>query len=640
MRIKKVLLQNFRGYRSRVEIHFDQFTALIGRNDAGKSTVLEALDYFFENSKPDQGDASVGGDARRVLIGVVFDQLPSEITLDRGARSTFAAEHLLNEDGDLEIHKIFSLVAQRPGSPKIFARAVHPTAEITEGLLQKSNADLKALVREMGFENDCNLNENPSMRQAVYRNLEGKLGLSLQNVSLNDDNGKAIWGAIQLRMPLYALFRSDRASSDQDPEVQNPMKLAVQKALAEIQGDLAAIVEQVRARAEETARRTLEQLQATYPDLADSLTPQFRSPSWANLFKVDLESDDGIPLNKRGSGVRRLILLSFFQAEAERKRREAAEGVFDGEVPVIYAIEEPETSQHPDNQRRIVSALLEVAGGGDQVIVTTHVPALAELMPLKSLRFIDRGQDSHVRIRSGNPDVYAEVAQALGVFPDPIRVESVKVAVLVEGKTDIDALLSLSNVLSNSGFLPKLDHNKIFWAIGGGDTLKDWVERDYLSSLNLPQVIIFDSDRTSAELPAHETKQKQIRDINAWANRSAFMTRKREVENYVHLETIDRLSTGLIKFPEGFDLDYGDLPSAFAEAMRNAIDKDGLRFEATDHQGERIKATKRYTKHILSSFVMRNMTAEEIIERSQYEVDGERKCEVLEWFRAIHGYIG
>lgn len=102
------------------------------------------------------------------------------------------------------------------------------------------------------------------------------------------------------------------------------------------------------------------------------------------MFKLELESDDQVPLNKRGSGVRRLILLSFFQAEAARLR-EKRQGENLNRVPVIYAVEEPETSQHPDNQERIIRAFREVAEGGDQVLLTTHVPGLAGLLPLDSL---------------------------------------------------------------------------------------------------------------------------------------------------------------------------------------------------------------------------------------------------------------
>ena len=88
-------------------------------------------------------------------------------------------------------------------------------------------------------------------------------------------------------------------------------------------------------------------------------------------------------------------------------------------MPVIYAIEEPETSQHPDNQERIIRAFREVAEGDDQVLLTTHVPGLAGLLPVGSLRFIDDDPDTaQVRIRAGDPDVFAEIAETLGVLPD------------------------------------------------------------------------------------------------------------------------------------------------------------------------------------------------------------------------------
>ena len=47
MQIKSVILENFRGYRDRRTINISDFTAFIGKNDVGKSTVLEALDIFF-----------------------------------------------------------------------------------------------------------------------------------------------------------------------------------------------------------------------------------------------------------------------------------------------------------------------------------------------------------------------------------------------------------------------------------------------------------------------------------------------------------------------------------------------------------------------------------------------------------------
>lgn len=51
MKIKKVILTNFRGYKSTTEINFNDLTVFVGRNDVGKSTILEALDLFFNEGK-------------------------------------------------------------------------------------------------------------------------------------------------------------------------------------------------------------------------------------------------------------------------------------------------------------------------------------------------------------------------------------------------------------------------------------------------------------------------------------------------------------------------------------------------------------------------------------------------------------
>ncbi|GBD95464.1 hypothetical protein BMS3Abin06_00336 [bacterium BMS3Abin06] len=89
--------------------------------------------------------------------------------------------------------------------------------------------------------------------------------------------------------------------------------------------------------------------------LASQLNPQFTAPKWESLFKASITGDDDIPINKRGSGVKRLILLNFFRAKAEQVAREKVRH------DIIYAIEEPETSQHPNNQRMLLRALSDLS---------------------------------------------------------------------------------------------------------------------------------------------------------------------------------------------------------------------------------------------------------------------------------------
>jgi putative ATP-dependent endonuclease of the OLD family len=49
---QSVIIENFYGYKNRTEFVVEEkLTGLIGKNDAGKSTVLEALEIFFNSEQ-------------------------------------------------------------------------------------------------------------------------------------------------------------------------------------------------------------------------------------------------------------------------------------------------------------------------------------------------------------------------------------------------------------------------------------------------------------------------------------------------------------------------------------------------------------------------------------------------------------
>ena len=190
-------------------------------------------------------------------------------------------------------------------------------------------------------------------------------------------------------MPLYSLFQSDRKNSDGDSEVQNPMKLAVQEILKDpiLKASLDKVAQEVEKKLTDVSAKTLEKLNEMNPEIADSLTPIIPSPDslkWIDVFKsVSIACDEDIPINKRGSGVKRLVLLNFFRAEAERRKREE-------NIPsIIYAIEEPETSQHPNHQRKLIEAFIELASAEKtQIILTTHSPSIVKLLDFEHLQLI------------------------------------------------------------------------------------------------------------------------------------------------------------------------------------------------------------------------------------------------------------
>ena len=110
MTIKQLYLRNFRGY-SEIRIPFDDsFNVIIGRNDIGKSTILEALEIFFNNQvvSIQLDDLNVNSNDKTIVIGVVLKVDPEMgIILDETHKTTLEQESLLNKDGYLEIHKVW-----------------------------------------------------------------------------------------------------------------------------------------------------------------------------------------------------------------------------------------------------------------------------------------------------------------------------------------------------------------------------------------------------------------------------------------------------------------------------------------------------------------------------------------------------
>lgn len=534
IKLKKIIIENFRSYRSRTEIDFDNLTTIIGKNDAGKSTVLEALEIFFNNSlvKIDKEDACVHNTDKKVVIGCLFSDLPQQIILDETANTNLTDEFLLNEDGMLEIHKIYDC-EKSSITPEVFISSLYPNEAIDGGkyLIQLTQTELQRKVRTLDIEEGPqDLRSNPIMRKEIFQSI-GVDNLSTQLISLAKGNGKNVWDKIKLQLPIYSLFQSDRPSLDGDSEVQDPMKLAVKEALESVESQLEAIKRKVEEKALEVAKDTLEKLREMDPALANELNPKFsEEPKWDKIFKLTLDGDNNIPVNKRGSGARRLILLNFFRAAAERKN--------EGSRTIIYAIEEPETAQHPSNQMLLADAFLKLSeSGNSQIILTTHVPNFASLLPSDSIRFIqniDRGC-KEVIDASQNSDVLKLVAETLGVLPQPI-ITGVRLAVFVEGPHDVVAIKDLSEIISqvNPLILNLHECTEVIVLPSGGNTLGGWVDNQYLKALGIPEFHLYDRDEKTP--PKYLQWCEKIIARNDGSN--AFLTNKREMENYIHPQAI------------------------------------------------------------------------------------------------------
>lgn len=621
MRLVKVTVENFRCYEMPISVRFDNLTALVGRNDVGKSSIMDALAIFFEVTKPDRDDACKTGDATQMRITCEFDNL-QQVILDAEYETSLSSEYLLNEAGNLEIRKTYNGNLATPKLSAVEAIALHPSARGYDDLLALKRVDLIGRAGELGVDlTSVNRQANAPIRRAIWAACENLL-LTQSRIQLDAEGGRQAWTALGPFLPTFALFKSDRASTDQDSEAQDPLKAAIREAVKDVEDKLQEVKAHVESEVRKIAQATVDKLREMDPSIADTLDPIITTKSWESLFQTSITGDQGIPLNKRGSGVKRLVLLNFFRAKAERSASEATSG------SIIYAIEEPETSQHPRNQRLLLHALRDLSvGEGKQVIVTTHTPMLARCLPDSSLRFIERGDDGLRTISAGGEGTSARIAQSLGVLPD----HTVKLFIGVEGPHDIEFLKGIARMLRAGGEpAPDLDSleldGEIIFFPFGGSNLALWASR--LRHLNRPELHICDRDQAPPLEPRYAV---HVAEVNTRPGCHAIVTAKREMENYLHPRAICEAyaANGIVlELAERF-ADFDDVPVLVAQAVHMASGSETEWHALSEvSQKDKVKSVKRQ----LNRQVLNHMSPERL---SYCDISGE----VRGWLTRIEQMI-
>jgi putative ATP-dependent endonuclease of the OLD family len=613
MKLKELKIKKFRCYREEFSVGLGSLTALIAKNDIGKSSILEALNAFFNLDKLEAGDRSVGlRSSDNIEITCVFNKIPTELIIHTDNLISPVNEYLLNSDDCLEVTKVYSGAALK--CEEIFINAVHPTAESFDNLFSLTIAQLRTRARNLNVNlNGVNETIKSAIRHAIWLSVSNS-DLNMQSVRLEIKS--KIWKPLQNVMPLFQLFKSDRPSSDQDAEAQDPIKFAIKEALKERGEELDRIGDFVKQQVEEVTRMTIEKLREMDPELASQLNPNFSSFNWSKVFSVSLTNEDQIPLNKRGSGVRRLFLINFFRAKVEQLA--AGRDVHE----VIFAIEEPETSQHPNNQVLLLDALRELSlESVNQVIFSTHNPTFASRIDNESIRFIEKLNNGIRFIAENDNQTLQKIKDSLGMFAN----HNIKVFVGVEGPNDIQFLNRLSAKLAEYETdikdIQKAEANgDLVYIPMGGATLMLWTNR--LENLEIPEIHILDRDNQPPERARYQYAADRMNE----RGQCSFITDRKEMENYIHHEAINE-EFGL-ELDSAFN-EFDDVPIIVARAVHEESDSATTWADINDRTRSKKESN---AKRRLNRGAVDNMTSERM-----NEVDSSN--EVRGWLREISSYL-
>lgn len=387
MKISSITIENYKCFGQATTIKLDDFTAFIGKNDAGKSTILEAIALCYGSfpwQEEDLHQSPNGDRCAPARITLTFTDLPKTLILDEDYATNLKDERLLNTKGELEFIHTFG-----HGCNQTFLKAVHPHSEPWSKLHSLNNMGVKKLLKELKPESNADKRKNGDMRKEILDYLEQTQKEQFKETDLEfNEHLKAISKALLASRPTYHYLRVDRVNNDSDTELQDPGKEILKAILQEddIQDDLKKLSDKLNHRLQSTTHEALK-IAKRFPGQetsfkntlgsVDKITPE-------SIYKsVNLVDDQGIKLNKHGSGLRRLVLLNTFIAiELHKKGKQ--------DVPnCIFAIEEPEVNLHHDLLHQLLKQLQQETGSlYSQCLIASHSSEAVLLIPHKHLRII------------------------------------------------------------------------------------------------------------------------------------------------------------------------------------------------------------------------------------------------------------
>lgn len=333
MQVKHISIHNFRGIHE-ASIDLFDYNLLVGANNSGKSTVIDAIRCFYEKDgfkfKPDRDSCLLPAQDQETWVEITYDLSDDE----HGSLK----DDYKNTDKTLRLRKFFK------SNTKDQAGTIY--GYLSTGVL---SAD------------------------AFYgaKNVQsGKIGdiVYVPAVSKVDEHAK-LSGPSALRDLLTDVLDAVVGSSASYTELASNFEQFASTIKAEqtTEGVSLASIE--------------EELTAHLQPWGSKFELELRAPSTADIIKsllsyqcVDIAHGKALPAEQFGSGFQRHFIYSLIQLGAKYVRKKPAKKTKDFQPSMtLILFEEPEAFLHPPQQENLAQSLVLLASiASQQVVCSTH----------------------------------------------------------------------------------------------------------------------------------------------------------------------------------------------------------------------------------------------------------------------------
>lgn len=538
MNIASISIKNFRGIDELHKLSCGQINSYVGKNDSGKSTILKALDAFF-NKKMTPKDIFQGiNDGENVEISIQFEPLVDIHDL------------ALDEDGLIHIHRVFYFNERGKLKVEDYYTCLDHDNEI-ENCWGIKEADLNGYCESLGLEysKSGRGHTNLSKIEAIADHLKDAekvekrhtIGDMLDNLSKYYDD---------FEFPSFSIFDAEINLNEDTTDFQNQFKPIALKSIADNEALTSQLEENVRNDLEEEFAVITSLMQKNVPELEKINTDV--TCNWRSLVKFGLSlkfrnDEFDIPLSHKGTGFKRLLMVAYFEYLAQK----------DSVKYQYFGIEEPETYLHPQLQMDLLNSIRQLAVD-NQFFITTHSPIFAGATNNENICVVTKdAQRSRYQIPNDKQEMLDMVISELGIRPNHnLLNDNIEKVVFVEGSGDCEFWTEAFNKLHNG--LP----DTILFVPCGGSQVEYFVNAELCRKLNRKFFVILDSDKGATDYASKQANQSALKHAVEADGGIFDMLRKREIENYYHIDGINRILVAQNKPTVSFAIDdYVDIPT-------------------------------------------------------------------------------
>ena len=401
MTITNIKIENYKSLKN-VEVKISEFTCIIGENNAGKSTFIEALLRFIKGNKLKKEDFyDVSKD---ILITVTFENIiDNDLEILEELHRKKLEKYI--ESGKLKLarrycHKEYS---SKLRNVKFVPKDERFTKEkIDENLKGKKKDDIQNTLKSIYHE----LDEEEISQITTQKRAKDLIDNYISSLSITDLEEKDIALESGIDNTIRAFF-PEPIYIPAVKDLTDDMKTKESASFGKLLNILLDVIEEDLNEAKEVFNTLREKLNKTYDDNGNFISDdrikrviEIESTIQRNLnetFKnvsIELEvpppeiktilssatiiANDGVrgSIENKGDGFKRAITFSILRSYVElshTKDWQKKENKSKQKDKFLFLFEEPELYLHPNAQNILFEALALISKN-HQVLVTTHSP--------------------------------------------------------------------------------------------------------------------------------------------------------------------------------------------------------------------------------------------------------------------------